>query len=198
MSDSQEFQERVAQIDGLVQQLDSTADPASRAAAKELVQCLMDLHGGAIARILEIASKAEGGAGIIKSLARDELVSSLLVLYELHPEDFETRVGWGLEKAQTFLTSRGASLELLAIRDRSVRVHVTTVGHSCGSTARDIESAIRDGLLDTAPDAVDVVIDGLQESEGSSGFVPLVELQPQTGMQARNGSASSPTASDSR
>src|SRR5260370_22217516 len=115
MTDSQEFRERVGRIDGLVQQLESTADPASRAAAKELVQSLMDLHGGAIERILEIVSKAGDSARIIESLGKDELVSSLLVLYDLHPEDFGTRVHRGLEKARKFVASRGATLDVLAV-----------------------------------------------------------------------------------
>jgi hypothetical protein len=186
MSDSQGLHERVARIDGLVQQLDSTADPASRAAAKELVQSLMDLHGGAIERMLEIILKAgETGESIIKKLGRDELVSSLLVLYELHPEDFETRVRRGLEKVHRFASSRNASIEVLAISSGTVHVRIdVSGGHSCGSTTRDIQSAIREALFETAPDAVDVVIDGVQEDTNASGFVPLTSLQPSNGFGA--------------
>jgi len=200
MSDSQEFRESVARIDGLVQHLDSTADPASRVAAKELVQSLMDLHGGAIERILEIVSKAgESGAGIIKSLGRDELVSSLLILYELHPDDFETRVRRGLEKVRRAVSSRGATLELLAVEGGTVHVRVNTSGgHSCGSTARDIESAIREALLETAPDAVDVLIEGAQDESGASGFVPLTSLKPSTSLKPGNGFAAPPLVTSSR
>src|SRR5260370_10768978 len=116
MTDSQEFRERVGRIDGLVQQLESTTDPASRAAAKELVQSLMDLHGGAIERILEIVLKAgDSGARIIESLGKDELVSSLLVLYELHPDNFGTRVQLWLENARKFEVSRVTTPEILVV-----------------------------------------------------------------------------------
>jgi Fe-S cluster biogenesis protein NfuA len=182
MSHSQELRECVARIDRLVRTLESTADPASRAAAKELVQSLMDLHGGAIQRILEIVSKAgDSSAGIIKSLATDELVSSLLVLYELHPEDFETRVGRGLEKVQRFVSSRGASLDLLSVTGGTVHVRIQIGGHSCGSTTREIESAVREALFETAPDATEVVMDGIDDPASSAAFVPLASLQPSDG-----------------
>lgn len=185
MTDSQEFRERVGRIDGLVQQLESTADPASRAAAKELVQSLMDLHGGAVERILEIVSKAgDNGARIVESLGKDELVSSLLVLYELHPDDFGTRVQRGLEKARKFVVSRGAALDVLAIDGGAVRLLIKMGGHSCGSTARDIESAVRDALFETAPDATDVVITGMDDPAGASTFVPLASLHSKNGSAA--------------
>jgi Fe-S cluster biogenesis protein NfuA len=185
MSHSQELRECVARIEGLVQTLESTADPASRAAAKELVQSLMDLHGGAIQRILEIVSKAgDSGAGIIKLLATDELVSSFLVLYELHPDDFETRARRGLEKVHRFVSSRGASLDVLAISDGTVHVKIQKGGHSCGSTGSEIESAVREALFETTPDATDVVIEGTDDQGSAAGFVPLASLQPSNGFAA--------------
>jgi hypothetical protein len=188
MTHSQEFRERVGRIDGLVQQLESTTDPASRAAAKELVQSLMDLHGGAIERILEIVLNAgDSGARIIESLGKDELVSSLLVLYELHPDNFGTRVQRGLEKARKFVVSRGATLDVLAVEPGLVHLLVKMGGHSCGSTARDIESAIRDALFETAPDAAEVVIEGTGDQGAASAFVPL------TSLQTSNGSSGHPT-----
>jgi len=188
MTDSQEFRERVGRIDGLVQQLESTADPASRAAAKELVQSLMDLHGGAIERILEIVSQAGDSARIIESLGKDELVSSLLVLYDLHPDNFGTRVQRGLEKARKFVVSRGAALDVLALDAALVHLVVKMGGHSCGSTGRDIESAIRDALFETAPDATEVVIEGVGDQAGASAFVPL------TSLHSSNGSGAHPVA----
>lgn len=184
MSEGQELRDRVARIDGLVQELECTADPASRAAAKELVQSLIDLHGGAIQRILDIISKAgDIGTRIINLLGTDELVSSLLVLYDLHPDDFETRVRRALEKAHKFASSRGADIEVVAIAAGTVHVRIAGTAHSCGSTARDIQSVIREALFETSPDATDVVIDGV-EDQPAAGFVPLATLQPANGTAA--------------
>lgn len=176
MNESQEFRERVGRIEELVRNIDSVADPALRSEMKELVQALMDLHAGAFERVLEIAANAgEAGSRIIDSLGRDELTGSVLVLYDLHPEPFEPRVQRGIEKARQSLRKRGAELELLAIEEGVVRVHVKTGGHSCGSTTEDLKKLVRDAVFATAPDAADVVVEGLDQA--ANGFVPLASLQ---------------------
>ena len=45
MADDRDFREDMQRIGGLVQEIESIADPAVRAATKDLVQSLMDLHG---------------------------------------------------------------------------------------------------------------------------------------------------------
>ena len=93
MGVDKDFQKRVQKIGSLVQDLESIADPASRSAAKELVQSLMDLHGTGLERILEMVFESgESGPRIIDELGQDPLVSSLLILYGLHPDELQTRV----------------------------------------------------------------------------------------------------------
>ena len=176
MTESQEFRERVGRIDELVRKIDSVADPALRSEVKELVQALMELHGGALERTLEIVARGgEAGTRIIDSLGADELTGSLLVLYDLHPEPFESRVHRGVEKARSMLAKRGAGIELLSIAEGTVHVRVQAGGHSCGSTTEDLKKTVRDSIFASAPDAAEVVIEGLDEP--ANGFVPLASLQ---------------------
>ena len=71
MADEKDFQQRVQRIGELVQELEAIADPAVRAAAKELVQLLMDLHGAALERMLEIVfQSSDGGTRVIDELGR--------------------------------------------------------------------------------------------------------------------------------
>jgi NifU-like domain len=172
MSVTQEFQDRVARIEGLIQKLEATADPASRSTARELIQCLMELHGTGLERLLEIvAGSGDAAAGLIDSMARDELVSSLLVLYGLHPDDFETRVMRALDKVRPVLRERGAGLEALVVTESMVRVKIT------GAGSQELEKAVREGLFESAPDAAEVVIEGGKVRASGSNFVPLASLQ---------------------
>lgn len=190
MKESQTFRERVGRIDDIVRSLESEADPAIRAQVKELVQALMDLHGGAIERMLEIVSRdARDAPRISDSLAADELTASLLVLYDLHPESFETRVQRGVDRARQLLRKRGAEIELLAIADAAVRLRVTAGAHGCGSTLDDLKNAVRDALLSSAPDAEDLVIEGLEPT--ASGFVSLASIQGVNGAPVSPPSAAS-------
>jgi hypothetical protein len=181
MKDAQIFEEHIGRIEQLVQEIESTADPATRATAKELVQCVMDLHAAAMERIVDVIAKlGEPAAAILRSLSHDELVGSLLVLYGLHPEDFATRAQRGLERAQQLLARRGAGARLIAINDSTVQVHLDTNGHNCGSTRGEFESIIRGALFETVPDAAEIIIEPAQ-SESASGFVPLESLETSNG-----------------
>src|SRR3984957_12092977 len=92
MAEGREFRNDMQRIGGLVQEMESIADPAVRAATKHLVQSLMDLHGAALEKALDIVAEAgDPGINIIDRLGRDSLVGSVLILYGLHPEDLETR-----------------------------------------------------------------------------------------------------------
>jgi NifU-like domain len=177
MRDTQEFQKQVGRIDELVRKLESSADPSLRGTARDLVQSLMELHGAGLERILEIVSSTGGEAGavLVKSLSHDELVSSLLVLYGLHPENFETRVRRGLDKVRPFLRSRGARLDVIAIEGDQVRVKI----HGPAST--ELQEAVREALLETAPDAAEISIEGGVDKAPSSSFVPLTSLRSSNG-----------------
>ena len=83
-------------------------------------------------RVLDrIASTGPPGLELIDSLAADELVGSLLLLYGLHPQDLETRVREALEKVRPLLRFHGGKVELLGITEGTVRlrfkVRVTVV-----------------------------------------------------------------------
>ena len=65
MRDTQEFQEQVGRIDGLVRKTRILPDPSLRGTARELVQSLMELHGAGLERILEIVSSTGGDAGAV-------------------------------------------------------------------------------------------------------------------------------------
>src|SRR5271154_2077992 len=99
MSDDKDFQNKVQRIGELVGQLENIADPECRISAKALVQLLLDLHAVGLERVLEIIAKnGDSGQRTIDDLGRDPLVSSLLVLYNLHPLDLESRVAQAVEK----------------------------------------------------------------------------------------------------
>lgn len=177
MENEKDFQVRVQKIGELVQELDSIGDPAVRARAKELVQSLLELHGAGLERILEVIfQNGEGGAQVIDKLGRDALVSSLLILYGLHPDELHTRVERKLEDIGSKLRKAGAEAELIATEGGNVRVQVRIDQHTCGSTARTVQSMIEDAMYEAAPDLKSIVIDGL-EKPVAAGFVALGSLQ---------------------
>jgi len=174
--DEKDFQQRVQKIGGLVHDLETIADPASRAAAKELVQLLMELHGTGLERILEVVFQSgDSGPRIIDELGEDRLVSSLLVLYGLHPDDLQTRVERKLAQIGSQLNKMGAEVKLISVNGGDVRVRVKVEGHGCGSTSRTVQAAVEEAIYEAAPDLTSLTVEGL-ESPAESGFVAVEKL----------------------
>jgi Fe-S cluster biogenesis protein NfuA len=171
-----DFRERVQRIGGLVQEIEAIADPAVRASTKELVQALMDLHGAALERAMEIVSAAGGpGMSLIDLLGRDPMVSSVLVLYGLHPEELDSRVLQAIERVKPQLRKQGCEVELLELGEGAVRLRVQTGEHACGSTANTVRATLEGAIYETAPDITALTIEGL-DGKPAGGFVALDTL----------------------
>jgi hypothetical protein len=176
VTDDRDFQNRLQKIGQLVHDLETLADPAARSATKELVQLLMDMHGAGLERFIEIVHQSgESGARTIDELAQDPLVSSLLVLYGLHPDDLQTRVERKLKQIDSKLHKMGAEASLVSAQDGNLILKARVNGHSCGSTARSVQTLLEDAIYEVAPDLASLKVEGLEEP-AASGFVALDKL----------------------
>jgi len=174
--EEKDFQKRVQQIGELVRELDSAGDPAVRTQIKQLVQLLMELHGTGLERMLEIVFESEsGGAPVIDEMGRDPLVSSLLILYGLHPEELQTRVARKLEEIRSKIYKMGADVTLISLENGEIRVRLQTERHVCGSTAQNIRAVLEEAIYEAAPDLKSLAIEGLDEP-APSGFVGVEKL----------------------
>jgi len=153
------------QIEELVQKVQSLPDAGARQTALELVQAILDLHSAALERIMEIVAGGEGGPAIVDAIATDSCASSILLLHDLHPVDLETRVARALDNPA--FRSRGASAELVSIKDGVIRVRID------GGTG--LRQAVEKGVWEAAPEAVEVLVEG-GAGQILNNFVPLEAL----------------------
>jgi hypothetical protein len=165
--DETKLQQRMQRIGDLITSMDSEESAQSR----ELLEAVMDLHGEALERLLQRLREAgDAGALIITALAADPVVSSVLLLYGLHPLDLDTRVRQAIEKAGPALRSYGVYAELVSLHAGAVRIRLRGVDSSF--TARTVKSAVEEELYAAAPDAASVVLLGL-EKFAAPDFVPV-------------------------
>ena len=182
MAEDKSFQERVRRISELVEEVESIADPAVRTTTKELMQSLMDMHGAVLERTLEVISETgEPGLELIAQLGRDPIVSSVLVLYGLHPEEVDTRVLRAVEQLKPQLRKQGCEVGALESTEGMVRLTVHTGEHACGSTAKTIRANLEGAIYDAAPDIISLTIVGL-DGQVASGFVALNSLMGNSAM----------------
>jgi Fe-S cluster biogenesis protein NfuA len=178
MAQDKALQKRIQRIGEIVEQLEATADPNARTMAKELLESLMALHGAALERILDVASEGgEAGETIIRKCGRDELVSSLLLLYGLHPEDLRSRVTRALEKSKGYVEKHGGSAELVSIgEDGTVTLRLEVKSNGCSSSAASVKSTLEAAIQDAAPDAASIVVEETGAGLTRSGFVSVAQL----------------------
>jgi Fe-S cluster biogenesis protein NfuA len=173
VSSEKDLSELSARIDDLVQRIEFIGDPAVRANVVTLVQSLMDLHQRGFARIVELLQADENGSRLLPSLAGDELVGGLLVLYGLHPDGLESRIKKAVAKVSAELASTKSSVELTGIEDGIVRIRLRGASHGCSSNTADLEKLVRDAVYSEAPDVERVDIEMISVKTGADALVQL-------------------------
>jgi Fe-S cluster biogenesis protein NfuA len=173
-----DLQRQMREIERLVHELESTADPHLRSRAVELVTLLMDVHGAALRRMMELIARSGPDAGAaIGALAGDGLVASLLLLYGLHPRDLESRVLQALDKARPLLRGHGGDVELVSCTEGVVQLRLTGSCHGCPSSTLTLKHAIEEAICEFAPDVLELRVEGAVAAEKPvGGFVPLSQL----------------------
>ena len=176
MVDEKEFRERLQDIGRLISGLEEITDSKAQSSARELIQLVMELHCAGLEKMMEIIfAQGAAGAEIIDQLGRDRMVSSLLVLHGLHPEDVATRVSRAVELIAAKLRKQEVEVQLLSADEKTVRVGAQTNAHACGSTAATVRAEIEDAIYEAAPEVESLVIEGL-EPKSASGFVNIDQL----------------------
>jgi hypothetical protein len=162
------------EVERLLEEAEAVTGPVAWPRVEALVAALVSLYGEGLERTLACArAAARDGESLDVLLARDELVSSLLMLHDLHPFAVEARVAAALERVRTELPG-AAVLTLAGIEEGVVKLKVapgtpvTTRPPPTTIVAREIERE--------APEVLGVEIAGDAPATAGSSFVPLERL----------------------
>lgn len=135
----------------------SAGGPVARERAEQLVREVVDLYGEALGRVLTITAHTPA---LVDELARDELVSSVLLVSGLHPHDVETRVRTALDSVRPYLGSHGGDVELVDVTgDGVVRLRLLGSCHGCPSSAVTLQLAVEGAVQAAAPETTAVEVE---------------------------------------
>jgi len=119
-------------VETLLAELRSRSGPDAAGVAEELVSCLVQLYGDALAVVM----RAIGDDSKLQArLIADPLVESLLLVHDLHPLDTGTRIRRALGRL-------GIGAELLDVDSAGVAHVRLTHGH--GTANAEVASAVTD------------------------------------------------------
>jgi Fe-S cluster biogenesis protein NfuA/nitrite reductase/ring-hydroxylating ferredoxin subunit len=173
--DVQEVGERIEQ---LLTQVREAVNARTRERVEELVRLLLELHGHGLARVMELLD--EGGR---RALAGDPLVSSLLVLHEVHPDDVQTRIQRALDRVRPYLGSHAGGIDFLGVDGAGV-AHLRLEGscNGCPSSTVTVKLAVEQAVLEAAPELERIEVEGVAAprqpaSDGGGAWRPLAGAQ---------------------
>ncbi|MER6516908.1 hypothetical protein ACFWHQ_30070 [Streptomyces sp. NPDC060334] len=148
-------------VEEVLDRLAATGDREACAAAEELVRVLMDLYGAGLA---SITTRLDDEA--LATLLDDELVSGLLALHDLHPEDAHTRIARALAAVREPVELVGFDEGTGVLRLRSA----PSSGCGCGGGDDGGRQAVEDALASFAPEVTEVRI------EAAAPQQPLLQI----------------------
>ncbi|HSU66819.1 MAG TPA: NifU family protein [Tepidisphaeraceae bacterium] len=195
-SDDREFKSHMTELESLLQQVERIKDAPTRELTGGIIQSLMEFHGAAVSRMLEhLGRVGEAGQAALNNMAQDELVSSLLLLYGLHPLDIEARVRLALDSVRPYLASHGGNVELLEVTPEAVvRLRMQGSCHGCPSSAVTLKNSIEQAIYDKAPDVAGIQVEDVHEPHAPAaqppGFVPVESLLGGAGKRQLQGAHS--------
>ncbi len=150
----------------------------ARERAEELVRLVADLYGAGLERMLTILHETGRlDDDLLAALAGDDLVSSLLLVHDLHPYDVTTRVEQALDGVRPYLGSHGGDVELLEVTHEGiVRLRLLGSCDGCASSSVTLTLAVEGAIEAAAPEIVGIEVETPQAgAEVSAGPVISVE-----------------------
>ena len=161
-------------LSALLSEIRTVGDPRVADRAEELAAELMQFYGSGLRRLLQIADQAGVlDDSLIDRLVDDELVTTLLILHDLHPLDVEQRVGRAIERVRPYLGSHGGGVELIGIEGDLVRLRMEGSCSGCPSSAVTLNFALERAILEAAPE-----ISRVEAEEAPRPAGQLIQLQP--------------------
>ena len=179
MPEDPQLPQKLARVDVLIRQVEGLPDARLRDQVRELVQHLLDFHGAGLARMVrQIAAIGPAGRELLHAWTGDDLIASLLLLYDLHPEEQEVRVRGALDRVRPYLQSHGGNVEYLGMSGSVVRLRMQGKCNGCPSSEATARSTIEEAIFAAAPDVSGIEIEGVVSSSrpAVSGFVPLEQV----------------------
>ena len=157
------FEKRIRRLQQLIHAIEAADSNVRRSDALEIVRSLLELHGAGLERLMKVVAQTGEADVTMRKLAGDDMIAGLLLLYDLHPDNDETRIRRALDKVRSYLHSHGGDVELIGIDDGAVRLRLKGSCQGCPSSAMTLKLAVEDAIYEAAPNVTTVLAEGLAE-----------------------------------
>jgi Fe-S cluster biogenesis protein NfuA len=167
MKQDAERQRRAERIEMLIREVSMFTNTHARETTEELMQCILDMYGEGLARILELTMQAEeAGFPLVRAFTRDELIGSLLLIHDLHPVDLKTRIARALDEVRPRLVLHGGNVEFIRLENNVAYLRLEGSCHGCPSSTVTLKQLIEEAIYKAAPDLEGLEVEGVAGATG--------------------------------
>jgi Fe-S cluster biogenesis protein NfuA len=148
-------------IEALLAEIRTSANPATTVRVEALVEEIVGLYGAGLARVWQLLVEAGRSTDAVRgALADDPLVSALLTLHGLHPQDVAARIEEALERVRPYLAAHAGGVALVGMDGEGVaRVRLEGSCGGCASSAATLRDLVERAIHEAAPEVERVVVD---------------------------------------
>lgn len=173
----QNVRQLVARTEALLRQIEALEEGQGKSLAIECIQALFELYGEGLARLVNQETQQQS-AKLLERCKQDELLSHLLLLHGLHPDDVESRVQQALDEVRPYMETHGGNVELLGVRAGVAYLRLVGSCHGCAASSTTMKLAVEKAIQKFAPDLLGVEAEGAIEapSDLAAGFIPVSSL----------------------
>ena len=143
----------------LLDDLHARGDPRAAAEVDEVLRLVTDLYGAALAVVVDAVT--ERAPELLEVMVGDDLVASLLVVHDLHPQSLRRRVEGALASVRPMLAAHGGGVELVDVDQGTgaLRLRLSGSCDGCPSSALTLRNAVEAAIVAAAPDVTAIAVD---------------------------------------
>ncbi|HXG84799.1 MAG TPA: Rieske 2Fe-2S domain-containing protein [Pyrinomonadaceae bacterium] len=165
------------QLNILLESIEQHPEEAVRNHVRALVYTLLDLHHGALRRVVEIVSAQPTGEKILQEMNDDELVQAVLMVHELMAQPLETRIENALEIARQQLKIYGADVELVEVKNSVAKLKLFGGASTANVSTTILKAEIEHALHEHTPDLLNVEYEDLIAPSRPQKLVQILPRQ---------------------
>jgi Fe-S cluster biogenesis protein NfuA len=163
-----EFHSALHRLDELVREFEIYPSEEVKGKVFELLGEVDQVHRAGLSHLIAYLRQA-GHAEWIETAARDPVVRTLFLLYDLLPGDTLFQAETAIEKVRPYLQSHGGGIEILNVTDGVVTLRLLGNCRGCPAFQQTLQNKIRAVLEEEVPGFVDLIVDPTQATaEGNA------------------------------
>ena len=176
MLTAEEFTERMDRVGKLVAKLSQQSDNPASLAAADLLRTWNELNAAGLQRMLAFVD-AGGDAyrPLREKFAQDDLVRSMLLSYDLHPIDLQTRLTETVGNLRPLIESYGGNISIASISRDQVTLMLDVPSSAGPSPVSMLRKLLEHAIIVAAPDVAEIRFDDRSEALANKWQLPILK-----------------------